>query len=271
MSIAKKTVIGAAGALVVGALVFGSSLFSYMRTAGTNAREAVEEAVPLQFQLDRAQDLLENELKPQVRKMKSVVANADVEVEELTVQIDETANLLASGRTGLRDRVVQLKSDPDKPTFVVNEVSYTRDRMTRDLETRMGEVKSLENRLRSEEEVLNAKKRALEANKEKIVELLAAEHQLGLRIQELEARLSAVEAKETVYESDFDDSALTHVKDLLDKVDHKINVREKEVILEGDDSHLIPTESEKPSSIIDEVSAYLGDSNGTETVVETEE
>lgn len=261
----KKVFVGVAGLLLAGGLVFGTSMWSYMRTAGNQARETVEEAVPIEFQLKRAQDLLANELEPEIRKMKHAVAESEVEVKRLTAALEERAGKLAQMRDEMMARNDQLKTG----RLSVNNVSYTKQQLEDDLSKRLERVKVTERTLASEEQVLNAKKRALKENEAKVIELLEAREQLALQVKELEARVSAVQAAETVQGTQFDDSKLAEVRGLLDRIGAKVEVREKELALEGQTTDLIPVETKGAGqSISDEVDAYLGAKKSDEAVVD---
>lgn len=253
----KKVFIGAAGTLLAGGLVLGTGMVSYVRTASNEARTAVEDQIPIEFQLKRAQDMLQNELEPEIRQMKHAVAEAEVEVEQLTARLDERAADLAKKREELMARNDQLKSG--NGSFVVQNVSYTREQMTKDLEKRLDRVKTVEKTFESERQVLAAKKRALSESEAKVVELLGAREELALQIKQLEARASAVAAAETIQGTAYDDSKLTAVREILTKVKAKVEVREKELVLGGQESDLIPVStSPEAASVTDQVDAYLG-------------
>ena len=46
-ALVKKAVVGTAGMLLVGGLIFGRDVFSYISTAGNSVKEAVKDTVPL--------------------------------------------------------------------------------------------------------------------------------------------------------------------------------------------------------------------------------
>ena len=79
----KTAIVGGVSALALGTLVLGTSWFSYVRTAKNEVASAVEQAISIEFQLKRAKDMLENELEPEIRKMKHAVAESQVAVEHL--------------------------------------------------------------------------------------------------------------------------------------------------------------------------------------------
>ncbi len=253
----KTAIIGGVSALALGTLVLGTSWVSYVRTAKNEVADAVEESIPIEFQLKRAKDMLENELEPEIRKMKHAVAESQVEVEHLQAKLNEKQETVTQRRAEIMARNEQLKSQ--KTTFLVNDVSYTKAELEEDLGKRFERSKTLEQTFKSEAKVIQAKQQAVEANEGKVEKLLAAREELRLQIEELEARVSALEATETIVESDFDDSKLSNVKELLDKLDAKVDVREHELSLEGKETDLIPVETEESSkNVTESVDAYFG-------------
>ena len=267
MSIAKKVGFGVLGAVGLGGLSFGRNAFDYSSTAVNEVREAAEGSLSPEFQLKTAKNMLDSELKPEISRMKTVVASARVGVRELTAKLEERATQVADDRAAIMARTEQLKSQ--KTTFTIDNVSYTDTELRNDLETRFEQFKVVEQTLKSEQQVLAAKKNALTKNEEKIEELLKARQELELHIEQLEARLSAVKASETIAESDYDESKLKRVKDLIGRVEHKVKVREEASSLEGESTGLIPIESKSSNNIEDAVSAYFGNSNDGGDVAET--
>ena len=69
-----------------GRFLVGRDAFSYVRTAPGYATDAVQEAVPVEFQVDRARRMVED-LVPEVRKNMHVIAKEEIEVERLDEQI----------------------------------------------------------------------------------------------------------------------------------------------------------------------------------------
>ena len=253
----KTAIVGGVSALALGTLVLGTSWFSYVRTAKNEVASAVEQAISIEFQLKRAKDMLENELEPEIRKMKHAVAESQVAVEHLQTKLDEKQETVTQRRAEIMTRNDQLKSK--KTTFLVNDVSYTKSELEEDLGKRFDRFKTLEQTFKSEAKVLEAKRQAVVANEDKVEKLLGAREELRLQIEELEARVSAVKATETVAESEFDDSKLSNIKELLDSLDAKVDVRERELSLEGKETDLIPVETEESSkSVADSVDAYFG-------------
>jgi predicted nucleic acid-binding Zn-ribbon protein len=267
MSIAKKAGFGVLGALVLGGLIFGKNMFSYTSTAVNEAREAAEDSLSPGFQLKTAKNMLTSELEPEISRMRTVVSSARIDVRELTAALDKRANQVADSRDVIMERTKKL--DSPSTTFTIGNVSYTDEELRADVAKRFDEFKLIEQTLDSEKQVLTAKQNALTKNEEKLVELRKASDELKLHIEMLEARLSAVEASETIADSDYDESKLKRVKDLIGRVEHKVAVREEAAVIEGETTDLIPVESESSKDIKDAVNAYFGNSKDGGDVAES--
>jgi hypothetical protein len=253
----KTAIIGGVSALALGTLVLGTTWVSYVRTATNEVSNAVEDAIPIEFQLKRAKDMLKDDLEPEVSKMMTVVAELQIEVEDLQTELLAQQETLTSTRADLMSRNDDLKSQ--KTTFTIDAVSYTKEQIEADQATRLKKVMHLEKMLADDEKTLAARRSELDANESKVEKLLAARDELSNQIEELESRLSAVKAVETVKESKFDDSKLSNVKALLDSLNAKVKVRERKLELEGKQTDLIPVKTEGSSkSVVDSVDAYFG-------------
>ena len=98
-SMVKKAVLGAAlgaGALY---LVFGTSAPSYVRTAFCKVRHNAKDAVPVQFEIDRAREEIAD-LEPAIKDNIETLARAEVEVEHLDREIVTTQDNLGRREEG---------------------------------------------------------------------------------------------------------------------------------------------------------------------------
>src|SRR3989304_1463703 len=96
----KKAIVGTAAVLVLGAILFGTGLVSYLRTSASYVSEAVQDTVPMSFQIDRAPGLIED-LVPEIRKNLHVIAKEQVEVERLEKQVAESKGALKKAEEGM--------------------------------------------------------------------------------------------------------------------------------------------------------------------------
>ena len=82
----KRGVVGLVLFVVVGGLLFGTELSSYVRSSAKMTQDVVKDAVPIEFELRRAQDLLENIL-PEIHANIQLIAKEEVEISALKREI----------------------------------------------------------------------------------------------------------------------------------------------------------------------------------------
>ncbi len=63
----KRCLIGGLGLFIAGCLVFGKDVVSYVRSSAKSVQSAVKDAVPIEFELRRARDLLEEILPERLK------------------------------------------------------------------------------------------------------------------------------------------------------------------------------------------------------------
>ena len=99
---------------IAGVLLLGTNFFSYTQTSTKAAQEAVQNAVPVEFKLRRAGDMIEAIL-PDLQSQVRMIAQEEVEIVALQNDISETERQLASEKTMLSSlrgkmRTVQVSS-----------------------------------------------------------------------------------------------------------------------------------------------------------------
>src|SRR5689334_2892880 len=101
----KFIVLTAAGTLLIGGAIFGRDLCSYITSSARSVRSAVTDAVPVEFQLRRARDLV-HDIVPEMQANVKLIAQQEVEIAALKQDITESDKQLADERlrvTRLRD------------------------------------------------------------------------------------------------------------------------------------------------------------------------
>jgi len=89
----KYGVMAAAGSLVVGGLMFGSDLMSYLRSSARSVRQTVKDQVPVEFELKRARELIDN-IIPELQANIRLIAQEEVEIAALEKDITQSGQEL---------------------------------------------------------------------------------------------------------------------------------------------------------------------------------
>ena len=252
----KQAIYGVAALGALATFVFGRDVVSYARTWGGSVRQAVKREVPLDFEVARARELIEN-LVPDIRNCMHIIAEQEVDVEQLTAEIARKDTDLAAQKDVILARQTDLKSG--QVSFVLASQTYSADQVRTDLAKRFDRFKVAEETLKRERQVLDARQKALRANREKLDNMLAAKTDMELQIEQLEARLKAVQAAETISTVSIDDSELTRAKKLIRDLNKQLDVKEKVLATDAKMTDLIPieTKSTAPKDLEAQIEAYF--------------
>jgi chromosome segregation ATPase len=259
-SMVKKGLLGAAlgaGALY---LVFGTSAPNYVKTAFHKVRQSAKDAIPPQFEIDRAREEIAG-LKPQIDKNIETLARAEVEAEHLDVEIKTIqTNLEGEKKTilGLRD---QLKTGEFRLT---GNVADTPDEVKCELAHRYDHYKNVSQLLTEKQAELKAKKKAIKAAHEQLENLRAQKSTLLAKLNSIEARLRMIEATQARNEFSFDDSALAHAKRTVSELEERLEVLARRAEMEGrySDNGTPSTYVEPGRDVVREVDDAFGPAGG---------
>jgi chromosome segregation ATPase len=250
----KKAVAGGAVATALLGFFFGRDAWSYVSTAAGWAQDSVRDAVPIEFEIERARKLV-HDLVPDIRANMHVIAKEEVELARLEKQITDADTHLATDR----EQIMTLKDDvaSGQTEFIYVGRRYTVEQVKIDLSNRFERYKTNEATLASMREIYAARQKGLDAARAKLDGMLAAKRQLEVDVENLQARLKMVEAAQTTAEYNFDDSTLARAKELVGDLRTRLEVAEKLVHSEGYFADEIPLEETVPDSIVDEVTQYF--------------
>jgi chromosome segregation ATPase len=241
---------------LLGGLVFGRDAFSYFRTSFTSVRDAIKSEVPIEFEIARAREMVEN-LIPDIRKCMHVIAEEEVNVEDLTTEVARKQTEM----NRQKDQILALRTElgSGKSSYhIVNRV-YTSDEVKRDLAQRFERFKVAEETLSSKKQILGAREKSLAAAREKLEGMLSSKQDLEVQIEHLEARMKTLQAAETASHVNIDDSQLARAKKLIRDLNKQLDVKERMLDAEGKITGLIPVETatEVPADLSEQIDSYF--------------
>lgn len=260
----KKVLIGGGAAFLLGTLVFGTGLLSYVSTSMHNVRESVKSNVPVKFELDRARQMVQ-EMEPEVRHAMHTIAKQEVDVEKLHKQVADLESRLAKEESELK----RLHTDAQVgyATYEYGGKKYSLDQVKTDLGHRLKNLKTGEQTLDTQRKILAAREKGLEAAQRRLKEMLAARQELKAEIEGLEARQEMIAAAQTANEYNFDAGQLGRVRELVSDLRTRLEVDEKLVNSEGFYDGRIPLEEPSTADVMDQVSEHFA---GKESVAKAE-
>lgn len=250
----KKALIATAGFGLLSVLFFGRDAASYVHTSFGWMKESVKAQVPVEFEIERARRMVKN-LVPDIRKNMHIIAQEEVEIERLDKQIAQTESSMTRDKT----EIVKLKTDlgTAQPMYQYGGRSYTVTQVKLDLAHRFERYKTHDATLASLREIQTARRRSLDAARQKLEGMQVAMRQLEVDVENLEARNKMVEVAQTVSDRNIDDSQLGRVKDLITEVRTRLNVAERLANSQCDITGEIQLSEPQSDNIVDQVTEYF--------------
>lgn len=260
----KKGILVGVGVLVLLGLLFGREGASYVKTAVGRVQSGVRDAVPVEFEIGRARQMIKD-LDPEIHKNMHLIAREEVDVKNLSEQLATAEAQIGKNRSDIEKLTADLKRGDS--TFVYAGKSYSQEQVENDLARRFEQYKVKEATLGKLRQVLAARERGLTAGREKLKAMQAAKGQLEVDVANLEARLEMVKVAQSTSEFNFDDSRLSRTKDLVKDIGARIDVAEKLVNAETTYPGEINLDEEPATDILDQVTKYFEASEKADATV----
>jgi peptidoglycan hydrolase CwlO-like protein len=228
---AKKGLVGlalAAGGLY---LAFGTSAPSYVRTAFHNVRNHAKNSVSIQFDIDRAKDEIAA-LEPAILENREILARSEVEVEHLQREIAEVEKNLATEKVAMltvRDKLAK----GDLRLAKNSSVRLTEDEVKAELAARLDHYRNVNTVLDDKRVTLKAREKAVQGARAKLSEMANQKRALATKVEQIQARLQAIEATQEKNEFSLDDSALSRAKTTVAELEKRLEVKARVAEMEG--------------------------------------
>jgi len=255
----KKGLLGAALGAGALALLFGTAAPSYVRTAFHRVRHNAKASVPIQFEIDRARQMI-TDLEPAIRDKVEDLARLEEEVKELKEEI-------VAGRENLgkeKKIIASLRKNLESGDHLAGGPSYSPDELKVAMRQRWDHYRNLKQILVDKEGALKAKEKGVVAARETLNNIHAQKTELLTKIEEIEARHRTIEAASSYNDFNFDDSALARAKQIIAELDKRLNVeaRKAELLDRYADKDLPLAVEPTGRDVVKEIDAELGTSAG---------
>ena len=251
----KRLIVVGGSALLLSTIVCGRDVWSYVRTSAGCLKDSVSNSVPMEFQLERARQMIKD-LIPEVQKNMHAIAKEEVELQRLESQIADSDERLAREK----EQMNRLKSDllSGGGEFRYGGRQYTVEQVKLDLANRFDRYKTADATLVSLKQIETARQRSLDAARQKLEGMLSAKRQLQVEVENLAARNQMVAAAQTTSNYNFDDSELGRVKELISGLRERLEVNERLVNSDQYYHDEIPVDKTAPDNIVEQISRYFG-------------
>ena len=254
LKLVKLGMLGAVGLAIAGGLVFGRDLCSYVTSSARSMRTAVTENVPVEFQLRRARDLVDDIL-PEMHACVRIIAEQEVEIAALGKDIAQSHKNLDEERT----RIAKLRDalGTSQSSFTFNGFTWTRDQVKEDLAHRFDSLKESEVVLAGKQRLLENRQRSLAAAMQTLDRTRAQKSLLESQIASLEGQNQLVKAASVGSNVNIDNSKLAQSERLIAEIKKQLDVSERVLAHETRFVQPIPVDAISEKDLLNEIDAHL--------------
>jgi len=220
-------------ALASGGLFVASRtpVWSYVRTGWHRASNDLKNSVSIQFDIDRAKDEIAA-LEPSILENREILARSEVDAEYLKKEIDGIEKNLSAEKTAMvavRDKLAK----GDLRLASNSSVRLTENEVKADLASRMDHFRNVNRMLEDKKITLKAKESAVQGARSKLSEMANQKRALATKVEQIQARLQAIDATQAKNEFSLDDSALSRAKATVADLEKRLEVKARVAEMEG--------------------------------------
>lgn len=252
----KKAIVAGGAVALLSSLAIGLPFSSYTRCGVSWLRESAHDAMPLEWELKRARQMV-HDLRPEISQNAKRIARERIEVARLAQQLEETETQLATAEQNIKRLSGDLREGDTHFTYAGR--SYTSVQVKEDLKNRFKRFKTQQATADKLQQMLSARQASLGSAEQRMEELLNARRQLEVEVENLQARVGALRVAQTASEFSVDDSHLSHTRQLLDEI--SVRIQEEEETLAVDQEYFGGINLEEPSdeNLLDDIASYFDD------------
>ncbi len=262
MKCLKITVLVLVIVALVGVLFFGKDLKSYIHSSATSVRHVVKEAVPIEFELKRAHDLLED-IIPEMHANVRLIAEEEVEIAALNGEIEQ-------GRVSLteeRQRIENMRNvlSTPKTSYIFSGHQCSRNEITEELAGRFDRFKEAEMILTSKEHLLTNREKALQASLQLLEKTRAQKRLLEDKISAMEGQCRLVRAAAVGSRLNIDNSKLAQTEKLIQEIKKRLDVAERVLSHETRFIQPLPVQSITEQDLLTQIDEHFCERNEKDT------
>ncbi len=250
----KWGVMGTVGLSLLGGLLFGKDIISYAKSSAKGVRAAARDSVPIEFELRRARDLLE-EIIPEMQANVRVIATEEVEVAALKGEIGKQREALDGEQSKIKTLRVALEQPRAQYAFAGR--NYTHDEVKHDLAARFERFKEGEVVLASKVQVLESRERSLDAARQQFAKTTGQKRILESKIEALTGQYRLVKAASAGSKFQMDNSKLAQTEKLIAQIQKRLDVAERVLAAESKFVEQIPVDTVVESDLVAQVDEYF--------------
>jgi hypothetical protein len=245
----------AVGVLALGAgIIFGREAWSYATSSARSVRSAVKENVPIEFQLRRARDLVDD-IIPEMHANIRLIAQQEVEIDALKRDIEQSGQRIADERAQIQKLRDALLTKNESFTFA--QITYTRDQVKEDLARRLENVKEADLVLTSKQRLLTNQSKALAVASQALERTRSQKSLLESQIASLASQHKLLQATSAGSAAPLDNSKLAQSERLIEEVKKQLDVSERVLAHQSRFTESIKVDAVTEREVMSDADAYL--------------
>lgn len=250
----KKAIVAGGAVALLSSLAVGVPLTSYTRCGVNWLRESATDAMPLEWELKRARQMI-GDLKPEITDNAKRIARERIEVARLQDQLQQTEDSLAQAESDIERLTGDLQGGDHHFTYAGR--TYTSVQVKEDLANRFKRFKTRRATADKLQQMLSARQASLASAEQRMEELLNARHQLDVEVENLQARVAALRVAQTASEFSIDDSQLSQTRQLLDEISIRIQEEEETMVIDQEYFGGINLDEPSDEHLLDDIASYF--------------
>jgi hypothetical protein len=265
MKVVKFGVLSVLGLGLGAGLLFGRDAVSYVRSGVREVRTAAHDNVPVEFQLRRARDLV-NDIVPEIQANVRAIAQQEVEIESLKADIEQSDKSIADEKV----RIAKVRDclNTTQASFAFGEHAYTREQLKNDLARRFDSTKESQIVLAGKKRLLENREKSLTAAEQMLEKARSQKMTLESQIATLESQNRLVKAAAMGSCSEIDNTKLAQSQKLIDDIKKQLDVAERVLAHESRFVEPIQIDTVTEKDLLSQVDDYL-DSKDTQNAAKT--
>lgn len=220
----KWGVMGVVGVGLLGGMIFGKDMVSYVKSSAKGVRTVVKDSVPIEFELRRARDMIE-EIIPEMHANIRLIAQEEVEVAALKGEIAKGGESLKDEENKIKTLRVALEQPRVEYSFAGR--NYARTEVKEDLAARFERYKESELVLASRVKLLDSREKSLTAAMQMLEKTRTNKRILEDRIEALASQYRTLQAAATGTKFQVDSSKLAQTQKLITDIQKRLDVAER--------------------------------------------
>lgn len=254
---------GVAGVVLIGGIIFGSELSSYIRTSTGTVRESVREAVPIEFELKRARDLI-NDILPEIHANVRLIAEDEVEIAALEKDLARSSEQLAADRRLLSQMRARL--EVKSASYEFGSRTYSRKQLTQQASAKLARLKDAEMIHASKQRLLETRQKSLQASMQMLDRARDRKAELEQKVESLAAQHRLVKASAIGSRFQVDDSKLSKADQLLSEIQKRVDVSER-VLAHDFNAEITIEDVLNEDELLAEIDDHLGNTQSDDVEV----